>query len=104
MIKKDIVDAVAEKTGLNRSLVKEVTDKFLMILSQALQDGRRVELRGFGVFEVKKVKGKKGRNPKTGEKVFIPERNKVVFKVTKLYKKGEKAEKAEKGGQKDELF
>ncbi|MBN1444509.1 MAG: integration host factor subunit beta [Candidatus Omnitrophica bacterium] len=101
MIKKDIVEAVAEKTGLNRSLVKEISDKFLVILSQALKDGKRVELRGFGVFEVKKVKGKKGRNPKTGEEVFIPARNKVVFKVTKLYKKGEKAEK---GGQKDELF
>jgi len=104
MIKKDIVEKIAEKSGLNRSLVKEITDKFLIILSQALKDGRRVELRGFGVFDVKKVKGKQGRNPKTGEKVFIPERNKVVFKVTKLYKKGEKAKKAEQGGQKDELF
>ncbi len=90
MIKKDIVEEVAGKTGLNKSIVKEITDKFLMSLSQAFLEGKRVELRGFGVFDVKKVKPKKGRNPKTGEDVFIPERNKVVFKVTKLYKKGRK--------------
>ena len=86
MIKKDIVEAVAEKTGLNKIIVKEITDKFLMVLSHALAEGKRVELRGFGVFSVKKVKRKKGRNPKTGTEVLIPERNKVVFKVTRLYK------------------
>ncbi|MCX8082280.1 MAG: integration host factor subunit beta [bacterium] len=87
MIKKDIVEEVAHKTGLNKSIVREITDKFLMVLYNALEEGKRVELRGFGVFEVKKVKGRKGRNPKTGETVVIPDRNKVVFKISKLYKK-----------------
>ena len=95
MIKKDIVEEIALKTGLNKSIVKEITDKFLQTLYNALLEGKRVELRGFGVFEVKRVKNKKGRNPKTGEEVFIPERNKVVFKVSKLYKQG---------GNKNELF
>ncbi len=89
MIKKDIVEEVAQKTGLNKSIVREITDKFLMVLYKALEEGKRVELRGFGVFEVKKVKGRKGRNPKTGETVFIPDRSKVVFKISKLYKKKE---------------
>ena len=88
MIKKDIVEEIAGKTGLNKSIIKEITDKFLLILYKSLVDGKRVELRGFGVFEVKRVKGKKARNPKTGEAVFVPERDKVVFKVSKLYKKG----------------
>ena len=90
MIKKDIVEEIAKKTGLNKSIIKEITDRFLMSLSQALVDGKRIELRGFGVFCVKRIKSKKGRNPKTGEEVFIPERNKVSFKVSKLYKKGRK--------------
>ena len=87
MIKKDIIEEVAKKTGLNKSIIKEITDKFLASIYHALLEGKRVELRGFGVFYVKKVKGKKGRNPKTGDEVFIPERNKVGFKVSKLYKK-----------------
>ncbi|MCM8829466.1 MAG: integration host factor subunit beta [Candidatus Omnitrophica bacterium] len=89
MIKKDIVEEVAHKTGLNKSIIREITDKFLLVLYKALEEGKRVELRGFGVFEVKRIKGRKGRNPKTGEIVFIPERNKVVFKISKLYKKRE---------------
>ncbi|MCM8760286.1 MAG: HU family DNA-binding protein [Candidatus Omnitrophica bacterium] len=82
-----MVEAVAQKTGLNKSLVREIVDKFLLVLYKALEEGKRVELRGFGVFEVRKVKGRKGRNPKTGENIFIPDRNKVVFKISKLYKK-----------------
>ncbi len=92
MIKKEIVEVIARKTGLNKPIVKEITDKFLMVLSEAFLNGERVELRGFGVFAVKRMKGKKGRNPKTGEDVFIPERNKVVFKVSRLYKKGRKTD------------
>lgn len=90
MIKKDIVEEIARKTGLNKSIVKEITDEFLLVLLRALGEGKRIELRGFGVFNVKKVKGKKGRNPKTGEEVLVPERNKVTFKVSKLYKQGRK--------------
>lgn len=90
MIKKDIVEEVAQKTGLNKSIVREIVDKFLMVVYTALEEGKRVELRGFGVFEVKKVKGRKARNPKTGEPVLIPERNKVTFKISRLYKKKEK--------------
>jgi len=89
MIKKDIVEEVARKTGLNKSIVREITDKFLMVLYNALVEGKRVELRGFGVFEVKEVKGRKGRNPRTGETVLIPDRNKVAFKISKLYKEKE---------------
>jgi integration host factor subunit beta len=90
MIKKNIVEEVSKKTGLNKTIVKEITDKFLTVLLQALLEGKRVELRGFGVFEVKRVKGKRGRNPKTGDEVFIPERDKVTFKVSKIYRTGRK--------------
>jgi integration host factor subunit beta len=88
MIKKDVVNEIAQQTGLNRSITEDIINKFLTILLRSLKEGKRVELRGFGVFNVKKVKGKKGRNPKTGEEVFIPERNKVIFKVSSLYGKG----------------
>jgi len=80
MIKKDIVEKISEKTGLNNLIVKRVVDEFLSIVSDAFKNKERVELRGFGVFYFKKHKRKIGRNLKTGEEVIIPERDKLVFK------------------------
>lgn len=87
MIKKNLIDEVVYKTGLNKTIVKEVVDNFLEILSKGMVEDKRVELRGFGVFETKRMKPKKARNPKTGEVVFIPERDKITFKPSKILKK-----------------
>ena len=55
---------------------------------KALKDGRKVELRGFGTFFVKKIKEKySARNPKTGDLIYVPEKNKVRFRASKNLKK-----------------
>ncbi|MCK9266105.1 integration host factor subunit beta [bacterium] len=87
MTKKDLVEEVVYKTGLNKTLVKETVDSFLEILFTAMSDGKRIELRGFGVFETRRMKPKKARNPRTGETLIIPERDKVLFKISKVSKK-----------------
>lgn len=85
MIKKDLIDEVSDKTGLNKSIVRYVVESFLNELRQGIAEGKRVELRGFGVFEVRKVRSRRGRNMQTGEEVSIPEREKVVFKTSKIF-------------------
>jgi len=92
MIKNDFVEKVAETTGLNKVIVKKIIEEFLGSLREALYESRRIELRNFGVFSVKKRKPKIGRNPKTGEVVTVPERLKVVFKPSKIFKKQTLAE------------
>ena len=86
MIKKDFIEKIAEETGLNGVMVKTVVDQFITNIQQALLSEQRIELRNFGVFNVKKRKPKIGRNPKTGEEVLVPERLKVVFKPSKIFK------------------
>ena len=61
-------------------VVKEVVQRTLDTIFGALKSGKRIELRNFGVFQVKKRKKRIGRNPKTGEVVPVPERRTVVFK------------------------
>ena len=90
MIKKDIVEKVAERTGLSKLLVKRVVDEFLDVVNEAFEKKERIELRKFGVFYFKKRKRKIGRNPRTGVEVIIPERDKLIFKPT--IKSGEKKE------------
>lgn len=87
MIKKDIIEKVEKNTGLNKKLVKRVINEFLSVLSDSLKEGERVEIRNFGIFKVKKVKEKLGRNPKTGEEIIIPQHFKIVFKPSKVFKK-----------------
>jgi len=94
MIKKDIVEEVAERTGLSKLLVKRVIDEFLTVVNEAFEKKERVELRRFGVFYFKKRKRKVGRNPRTGVEVIIPERDKLIFRPTiKSEKKKEENEK-----------
>ena len=83
MIKQDIVKRVAEKTGLPKSRVEMAVDAFFEAMKQALKNGYRIELRGFGVFLVRPRKRGIGRNPKTGAVVPIPEGKTIRFKPGK---------------------
>lgn len=85
--KKDIVLHVAEHTQLPQKLVQHVVQKTLDAIAQAFIEGRDVELRNFGVFELKVRKQRIGRNPnKPEEDVPIPERVIVKFKAGKELK------------------
>lgn len=83
MTKKEIVRAISEETGMKQSIVKEIVQKTFDSILDALARGERVELRKFGVFDVKRRKARKARNLATGELVFVPERNAVSFKPSK---------------------
>ncbi|MCH7886522.1 MAG: integration host factor subunit beta [Candidatus Marinimicrobia bacterium] len=86
MTKADIVDIIAEATGLTKVETEAVIDGFLSTIKNALREGERVEFRGFGSFSVKKRMPKKARNPGTGEVVYLPERYVPTFKASKLLK------------------
>ena len=80
MTKKDIARAIGLKTGITALQAQEIVQKTMDAIVAALISERRIELRGFGVFEVKKRAARNGRNPRTGEKVFVPEKLVVTFK------------------------
>ena len=68
--------------------LETIIDNFCIDVEKALKEGRKVELRGFGTFFIKKIKDKySARNPKTGELIYVPEKNKVRFRASKILKK-----------------
>ncbi|MDD5071003.1 MAG: integration host factor subunit beta [Candidatus Omnitrophica bacterium] len=80
MRKRDIVLKISQETGVKQVVVKDVVQRTFDTIMEALNQGKRIELRNFGVFQVKKRNRRVGRNPKTGEVVPVPERLTVVFK------------------------
>ncbi|MDZ4746375.1 MAG: HU family DNA-binding protein [bacterium] len=80
--KADIVDKIANETGLTKLETKAVVDGFLLSIINSLADGKRIELRGFGVFSVKSRKPRMARNPRTGDPVPLEERFIPTFKVS----------------------
>lgn len=83
MVKLDIVNTVAERTGVPRQKAKQVVDALFYAMKDALAKGKRIELRGFGVFVVKPRKRGIGRNPRTSEEIPIPSGKTVRFKPGK---------------------
>jgi DNA-binding protein HU-beta len=83
MIKADIVNKVAEMSDISRVKAAQAVDTVIEGLRNALARGQRIELRGFGVFQVKQRKKGIGRNPKTGVEVKIPPGNTIRFKPGK---------------------
>ena len=79
--KADIVDAIYNKTGLNRKEIRDVMDLFINEVKAALVSYDAVELRGFGTFEIKVRKGRqRARNPKTGEIVSVNSHGIAIFR------------------------
>ena len=83
MTKKEIVKAISEQIGLTQLKTKEIVQKTFDAIVETLVSERRIELRNFGVFEVKKRAARKARNPRTGEKVDVAEKYVVTFKPGK---------------------
>ena len=81
--KKEIVRTISEETGLTQLDAKKIVQKTLDAIVDVLVKEERIELRNFGVFEVKRRAARKARNPRTGEKVFVPEKFVVTFKPGK---------------------
>ena len=83
MTKKEIVKTISEEIGMTQLKTKEIVQKTFDAIVETLIQERRIELRNFGVFEVKKRAARKARNPRTGDKVFVPEKYVVTFKPGK---------------------
>ncbi|MCI0357148.1 MAG: integration host factor subunit beta [Planctomycetaceae bacterium] len=83
MTKKEIVKTISEEIGLTQLKTKEIVQKTFDAIVEALVEERRIELRNFGVFEVKERAARKARNPRTGERVDVPEKMVVTFKPGK---------------------
>lgn len=84
--KKELIDRIADITNAKRVLVKRIVQCFLDEIVDELGNGNRLEFRDFGVFEAKVRAARKAQNPKTMEKVMVPSKRTVKFKVGRLMK------------------
>jgi nucleoid DNA-binding protein len=90
--KKEIIKQISEEIGLTQLKTKEIVQKtFDAIVETLIREGR-IELRNFGVFEVKMRKARKARNPRTGEKVNVEPKKVVTFKPGKEMEERVRAE------------
>src|ERR671918_521782 len=81
--KKEIVKTISEEIGLTQLKTKEIVQKTFDAIVETLVEEKRIELRNFGVFEVKERAARKARNPRTGQRVDVPEKFVVTFKPGK---------------------
>ena len=86
MNKSDLVAAMAAKTGDTKKSAEETLNAFVDVVTEALVKGEKVQLVGFGSFEVRKRAARKGRNPQTKEEIKIPASKAPVFKAGKALK------------------
>ena len=86
MNKKELITAIAEEIGMTKKDVATVVDATFDKITAAMASGDKVQLMGFGTFEVKTVAARDGHNPKTGEAIQIPESKKVSFSASKTLK------------------
>jgi nucleoid DNA-binding protein len=85
--KKDLARSVADAIGCKNNLTLQMVDSLFEVMRETLIEGNRIEIRGFGVLEVKDTKPKPAaRNPRTGEIVYVPARRKTHFKPGKQLK------------------
>ena len=86
MNKADLIAAIAAKTGDTKKGAEASVNAFVDVVTEALTEGDKVQLVGFGSFEVRKRAARKGRNPQTKEEIKIPASKAPVFKAGKALK------------------
>lgn len=86
MLKKELVNEVSDELSLHKQDVTTALDIMLDTMEKALKEERRIELRGFGSFAVRKRKARSTKNPKTGTIMNIPERKTIHFTMSKSLK------------------
>jgi integration host factor subunit beta len=84
--KKELIDRISDQLGVKRIVVKRVTQGFLDEIVAELGRGNRLEFRDFGVFECKRRAARVAQNPKTMERVPVPSKRTVKFKIGRLMK------------------
>ncbi len=86
MTKAVVAAKVADKTGMSRKDTMDAIEIFLESIKEALKEGRKVSLVGFGTFYMKDKKARNGRNPRTGERIHIPPKRVATFKPGKAFR------------------
>ena len=85
--KKELALRVSEETGCKKNLASEIVDTVFEAMRESLIKAERIEIRGFGVFQVKETRPKPAaRNPRTGQVIYVPARRKTHFRPGKLLK------------------
>lgn len=84
MTKADIIEQIHQKTGFSKKESSELVETVLDILKDTLEAGEHVKVAGFGKFEVKQKKDRRGRNPQTGEAIMIEARRILSFKPSAI--------------------
>jgi integration host factor subunit alpha len=87
LTKAEIVGAIQAKLGLSRKDSAEIVDNLFGIVKDRLADGESVKISGFGNFDVRKKKPRRGRNPQTGEEITISARKVLTFKPSQVLRK-----------------
>ena len=83
MNKSELIEKLSQKTDLGQLQTEDVVNLIIDQMRHALTDGKRIEIRGFGSFVVKEYDSYWGRNPKTGEKIWVQSKRLPAFKVGK---------------------
>ena len=81
MVKSELIEKISDRAGITLFKAEEMIDLFFNSICQALCEGGRVEIRGFGAFSVKDYKSYIGRNPKTGEEVHVSAKRLPVWRT-----------------------
>jgi len=79
MTRKDLIDKVAKEFGLKKKDAEAIVKFIFGEIAETVKRGERVSIQGFGVFELRELKERSVKNPKTGEEVKVPSRMKMVF-------------------------
>jgi len=84
MTRRDLIDRVAKKFGIKKKEAGAIVKFIFQEIAETVKKGERVSIQGFGVFELRELKERRIRNPRTGEVLEIPKRKKIVF-ISKGY-------------------
>ena len=86
MTKSQLVSKLADAGGMGRRQVDELMNNLVDTIVKSVKKGENVKIPGLGIFRLRKMKARMGRNPQTGEAIKIPARKKVGFSVAKTFK------------------
>ncbi len=86
MTKADLVEQIAQQTGVSRNHTAIIVDGMLDSVCKALSEGKHLEIRGFGTFKVRERRARRARNPRSGTEVLVPAKLVPVFKPSRELK------------------
>jgi integration host factor subunit alpha len=87
MTKADIIETIYEKVGLSKKESSHIIEQIFEIIRSAMENGEKVKISGFGNFNIRSKKLRRGRNPQTGEEIEISARSVLTFKASPVLKK-----------------